>query len=48
MLGVVDDNTRALQFWTRQGFERVRTTEPCPFGAKTHAVHVMRRALTLP
>ncbi len=48
MLGVVADNTRAYQFWTRQGFEQVRTTEPQPFGAKTHAVHVMRLALALP
>ncbi len=47
MLGVVADNTRAYQFWARQGFERVRTTEPRQFDAKTHVVHVMRRALTL-
>ena len=48
MLGVVDENTRAYAFWMRQGFEPARTTEPRQFGVKTHAVHVMRRALTLP
>lgn len=48
MLGVVDENTRALQFWTRQGFEQVHTTEPRQFGVKTHVVHVMRRALPRP
>jgi len=48
MLGVVADNTRAHQFWTQQGFEQVRVTEPRTFGLKTHAVHVMRRALILP
>ncbi len=48
MLGVVDENTRAYGFWTRQGFQLVRTTEPRQFDLKTHAVHVMRRALPLP
>jgi ribosomal protein S18 acetylase RimI-like enzyme len=45
MLGVVDENERACQFWNRLGFETVRQTEPRQFGNKTQTVRVMRRTL---
>ncbi len=45
MLGVVEDNQAAYDFWQRLGFEVVRTTEPRTFGQKVQAVHVMRRAV---
>lgn len=44
-LGVLDDNTAARRFWEREGFGWLRSTEPRPFGRKTHVVHVLRRAL---
>jgi ribosomal protein S18 acetylase RimI-like enzyme len=43
MLGVVEENVRAWQFWSRVGFELVRVTEPRQFGNKTHTVRIMRR-----
>ncbi len=46
MLGVVDENTRAYQFWNRMGFELVRKTDPEQFGNKTQIVSIMRRELT--
>jgi GNAT superfamily N-acetyltransferase len=46
MLGVVEENQRAYQFWARMGFELVRTTEPRQFGNKTQTVSVMRRSLS--
>jgi ribosomal protein S18 acetylase RimI-like enzyme len=45
MLGVVEENTRAWQFWGRAGFELVRVTEPRQFGNKTQTVRIMRRNL---
>ncbi len=45
MLGVVDENRRAYQFWQRMGFELVRKTEPQQFGHKTQTVSIMRRRL---
>ncbi len=45
MLGVVEDNARAYQFWSRVGFELVRRTEPRQFGDKFQAVNIMRRNL---
>lgn len=45
MLGVVDDNERAYEFWKRLGFELLHKTEPRRFGNKSHAVRVMRRML---
>jgi ribosomal protein S18 acetylase RimI-like enzyme len=45
MLGVVEENRAAYRFWQQLGFELVRQTEPRPFGKKTQAVYVMRRAL---
>ena len=45
MLGVVEENTRAYQFWSRAGFEFVRQTEPRQFGNKTQKVRIMRRDL---
>lgn len=45
MLGVVEDNRRAYQFWQRMGFEEVRKTEPRQFGDKIQVVAVMRRRL---
>jgi len=45
MLGVVEENERAYKFWDRLGFEWIRTTEPRPFGVKTHRVNILRRKL---
>jgi ribosomal protein S18 acetylase RimI-like enzyme len=45
MLGVVDENKLAYEFWSRVGFELVRKTEPRQFGNKTQIVNVMRRIL---
>ncbi len=44
-LGVVAQNTGALRFWSRMGFEVVRVTEPRTFGTKEQTVTVMRRNL---
>ena len=45
MLGVVEENKSAYNFWTLMGFELVRITEPRQFGEKTQTVSVMRRSL---
>ncbi|HEY5119340.1 MAG TPA: GNAT family N-acetyltransferase [Anaerolineales bacterium] len=45
MLGVVEDNRRAFQFWSKNGFVLVRKTEPRPFGKKNQPVFVMRRKI---
>ncbi len=45
MLGVVEENKRAYEFWKRTGFEFVRLTEPRPFGDKTQRVNLLRRVL---
>jgi ribosomal protein S18 acetylase RimI-like enzyme len=45
MLGVVEENRRAFQFWKKNGFELARTTEPRTFGKKTQAVFVLRREI---
>jgi len=42
MLGVVEENGRAYQFWERMGFKLVRITEPQQFGNKTQRVSIMR------
>jgi len=44
MLGVVEENLQAYQFWSRMGFEFVCKREPRQFGNKTHTVLIMRRA----
>ncbi len=41
MLGVVEENVRAFQFWSRVGFSLLRETEPQKFGEKTQVVKVM-------
>lgn len=41
MLGVVEENERAYQFWRKVGFEFVRETEPRQLGNKTQTVRVM-------
>jgi ribosomal protein S18 acetylase RimI-like enzyme len=46
MLGVVEENQSAYDFWQRLGFEFVRKTEPRPFGRKTQSVYVMQRVLS--
>jgi ribosomal protein S18 acetylase RimI-like enzyme len=46
MLGVVEENQVAYEFWQRLGFEFVRKTEPRPFGKKTQSVYVMQRVLS--
>jgi ribosomal protein S18 acetylase RimI-like enzyme len=43
MLGVVEENDRAYQFWSRAGFEFIRVTEPRQFGNKAQTVSIMRR-----
>jgi RimJ/RimL family protein N-acetyltransferase len=45
MLGVVEENERAYQFWSKMGFELIRETEPRQFGNKTQKVRIMRRKL---
>ena len=45
MLGVVEENRRAYQFWQRMGFGMVRRTEPRRFGKKMQPVYVMRRMI---
>jgi GNAT superfamily N-acetyltransferase len=45
MLGVVEDNERAYQFWSKMGFEFIRDTEPRSFGNKTQIVHIMSQKL---
>ncbi len=47
MLGVVEENTRALKFWQKMGFEFLRQTAPEPFGNKIQRVTIMRLALPL-
>lgn len=46
MLGVVEENQSAYEFWQRLGFGFVRKTEPRPFGKKIQSVYVMRRVLS--
>jgi GNAT superfamily N-acetyltransferase len=43
MLGVVEDNRSAYRFWTQNGFDLVRKTEPRLFGKKNQPVSVMLR-----
>jgi len=45
MLGVVEENKRAYEFWNRMGFELVRKTEPRQFGNKTQTVSILRWTL---
>ena len=42
MLGVVEENQPALQFWQKIGFSPLRKTEPRPFGKKMQAVYILR------
>lgn len=43
MLGVVEDNQPAYEFWQRIGFRQQSKTEPRQFGKKSQAVYIMRR-----
>ena len=45
MLGVVEENQRAYQFWSKMGFEFVRQTEPRQFGEKMQRLNVMKKRL---
>ena len=45
MLGVVEDNRCAYRFWSQNGFDLVRKTEPRLFGKKNQPVFVMRRKI---
>jgi GNAT superfamily N-acetyltransferase len=45
MLGVVEENRRAYAFWSQNGFELAKTTEPRTFGNKSQAVLVMQRKI---
>jgi ribosomal protein S18 acetylase RimI-like enzyme len=47
MLGVVEENVRAYQFWSQMGFEFVRQTEPQQFGEKKQKVNIMRRTISV-
>ncbi len=40
-LGVVEQNGRAKAFWTRNGFQRVKTRENVDFGRQKNTVHTM-------
>jgi GNAT superfamily N-acetyltransferase len=44
MLGVVEDNKAAYDFWQRMGFTLQSKTDPRPFGQKLQAVYVLRRS----
>jgi len=41
MLGVVEENQPALQFWQKMGFSLLRKTEPRLFGKKVQAVYIL-------
>jgi GNAT superfamily N-acetyltransferase len=43
MLGVLEENQKALRFWLRCGFERAGQRGPVPFGDKVHIILRMRR-----
>jgi ribosomal protein S18 acetylase RimI-like enzyme len=43
MLGVVQDNQPAYEFWQRMGFRNHAKSEPRQFGQKWQVVQVMRR-----
>jgi GNAT superfamily N-acetyltransferase len=45
LLGVVEDNKAAYEFWQRLGFTHHDTREPRPFGKKTQVVHILRLPL---
>jgi ribosomal protein S18 acetylase RimI-like enzyme len=45
MLGVVEDNRSAYRFWSQNGFDLVRKTEPRLFGMKNQPVYLMRRKI---
>jgi GNAT superfamily N-acetyltransferase len=45
MLGVVEDNRLAFRFWSNNGFDLVRKTEPRLFGKKIQSVFVMQRRI---
>jgi ribosomal protein S18 acetylase RimI-like enzyme len=45
MLGVVEDNRRAFRFWSRNGFDLVRKSEPRSFGNKVQSVFIMERKI---
>jgi hypothetical protein len=47
MLGVVEENHSAIQFWSNNSFTVIRKTEPRKFGKKMQAVFVMRRDVDL-
>lgn len=45
VIGVLEANARALAFWERQGFRRVRTIGPVARGRRRHLVHRLERRL---
>ena len=45
MLGVVEDNRSAYRFWSQNGFDLVRKTEPRLFGMKNQPVYLMQRKI---
>ena len=45
MLGVVEDNRAAYNFWQRSGFALQSKTEPRQFGRKVQAVYVMKKTV---
>lgn len=47
-LSVLTDNTAALQFWQRHGYETVATLPARRFGSKLHERHAMRKRLARP
>ena len=48
MLGVVEENKPALEFWQKMGFSLLRKTEPRLFGKKMQVVYIFRRSIDQP
>ncbi len=44
-LGVVEENTKALKFWQRLGFEHYSSSEPVTFGQKVHVILSMQKKI---
>lgn len=40
-LAVVDDNQKALKFWTGQGYHKLKTTQPMDLDQKKQRLHLM-------
>lgn len=45
MLGVVEENQRAYEFWKGMGFEFISRTGPSLYGEKTHTIIIMSKTV---